>query len=61
MAVDAMTAWRKVAEADGHRPLAETPALMADHVSFAFECQAEEGWPLQVETTTVTLSSVVAA
>lgn len=48
---------------DGHAetPLKETPELVAAEIQVVLGWRAEEGWPLLVETATVTLADAVAA
>ncbi len=58
---EAMEGWFEVAVERGFGPRTETPQLVADDVAFAFSWQAEEGWPLKVETAAVTIATAVAA
>lgn len=58
---EAMEGWLEVAAERGDAPLPETPELIAAEVAFVLGWRAEEGWPLVVETTTVTLPAAVAA
>jgi predicted RNase H-like HicB family nuclease len=54
---EAMELWLE----DGNRPLQESPELIAAEIAFVLGWRAEEGWPLIVETTTLTLPAAVAA
>ncbi len=58
---EAMELWLEVAEEHGEAPLVETPELVAAEVSFVLGWRSEEGWPLVVETATVSLPAAVAA
>ena len=58
---EAMDLWLDVSAEHAELPLAETPELIAAEVASVLNWRAEEGWPLIVETATVTLSSAVAA
>ena len=59
---ECMELWLE-ADSDGRRetPLKETPDLVAAEIQLVLGWRAEEGWPLIVETATVTLPSAVAA
>lgn len=54
---EAMELWLE----DGSRPLEESPELIAAEIAFILGWRAEEGWPLIVETATLTLPAAVAA
>jgi predicted RNase H-like HicB family nuclease len=54
---EAMELWLE----DGSPPLQESPELIAAEIAFVLGWRAEEGWPLIVETTTLTLPAAVAA
>ncbi len=58
---EAMLGWVEVADEPGLAAMRESAAIVADGVTFALNWQAEEGWPLRVETATVTLPTPVAA
>jgi hypothetical protein len=58
---EAMEGWLEVATELGDAPLPETPELISAEVAFVLGWRAEEGWPLVVETATVTLPAAVAA
>jgi antitoxin HicB len=61
MASEAMLLWLETARVHGDVPLNEDARLVASHVAHALEWQAEEGWPLRVETTTLLPSAAQAA
>ena len=51
--VEAMSLWLEVAEEHGESPLVESTELVAAKVAVVLGYRAEEGWPLEVETTEV--------
>lgn len=61
MVIEAMTVWIEVAEEHGESPLPETPELIGAAIEFVLNWKAEEGWPLIVETSLVSIPVAVAA
>ena len=58
---EAMLGWMEAATELGLTPAADTADVVASGVAFALGWQADEGWPLRVETATVALPTPVAA
>ncbi|MCL4241673.1 MAG: type II toxin-antitoxin system HicB family antitoxin [Dehalococcoidia bacterium] len=59
---EAMELWLEVSsDGSAETPLPETPDLIAGEVAWVLGWRAEEGWPLVVETATITLPTAVAA
>lgn len=48
-----MVAWLDIARREGFETLTETSQLVAEALAHVLEDRAEEGWELQVETTTL--------
>jgi antitoxin HicB len=58
---ESMEPWDETMAEKGGGPLQETPELIVAEIAFVLGWRAEEGWPFEVETTTVTLPSAIAA
>ena len=59
---EAMELWLEVSsDENAETPLLETPDLIAGEVAWVLGWRAEEGWPLVVETATITLPAALAS